>query len=69
MSENETQSRDRSLPPFEPHPNPFAAGQWETCLDCGWYDNVEKVDTFLRPFGDEHWICDLCAEHRGIDPS
>lgn len=39
----------------------------ETCLDCNAYDDVTGADSFMRPFG-EHWICELCAEARGIDP-
>ena len=40
---------------------------FETCIDCNIYDNVDQVDTFMRPFGDDAWICDMDAEARGID--
>lgn len=43
--------------------------QIETCLDCNAYDDVTQVDSFMRPFGDDYWVCELCAEARGIDPS
>lgn len=37
----------------------------ETCVDCNWYDDTSQPDTFIRPFGDGAFICDLCAEERG----
>ena len=40
---------------------------FETCIDCAIYDDVDQVDTFMRPFGDDTWICDMDAEARGID--
>lgn len=38
---------------------------WQTCLDCNIYDDMSKDDTFMRPFGDDDFICELCAEKRG----
>lgn len=40
---------------------------WKTCIDCGIYDDTSKEDTFMRPFGDDEYICDIDAEARGID--
>lgn len=40
---------------------------FETCIDCNIYDDVDQVDTFMRPFGDDAWICGMDAEARGID--
>lgn len=39
----------------------------ETCIDCNCYDDVTQVDTFMIPFGDDAYICAMCAEERGMD--
>ncbi len=36
------------------------------CTDCNIYEDVDKDDAFLRPFGD-YYICLIDAEARGID--
>lgn len=40
----------------------------QTCIDCNAYDDADQVDSFMRPFGDDNWICELCAEARGMEP-
>ena len=40
----------------------------QTCADCNSYDDADQPDSFMHPFGDDMWLCDLCREARGIDP-
>lgn len=42
--------------------------QLEICIDCNSYDDVTQYDSFMIPFGDDEWICQLCEEARGIEP-
>lgn len=47
-----------------------SAWDWDAvrdCIDCNSYDDTSKPDTFLMPFGDEEYICTLCAEEREGD--
>jgi hypothetical protein len=37
------------------------------CIDCNAYDDTSQPDTFLRAFGDIYFICEICAEFRGIE--
>lgn len=40
----------------------------QTCEDCNSYDDADQPDSFMHPFGDEMWLCDICREKRGVDP-
>lgn len=47
-----------------------SAWDWDAvrdCIDCNWYDDTSQPDTFMMPFGDEEFICHLCAEEREGD--
>lgn len=39
----------------------------QTCIDCNAYDDADQVDSFMMPFGEDEWVCHLCAEYRGIE--
>ena len=39
----------------------------QTCIDCNAYDDANQVDSFMMSFGDDEWICQLCAEYHGIE--
>lgn len=40
----------------------------ETCIDCNAYDDTLQEDSFMMQFGDDMWLCALCAEERGLEP-
>lgn len=39
----------------------------QTCLDCNSYDDMDMEDSFMMPFGDDEYICQICAEARGVE--
>ena len=44
----------------------YEAFDLQTCIDCNAYD-ADQVDSFMMFFGDDEWVCHLCAEYRGIE--